>query len=117
MILQGPPALGIHWVLLSLAFSVAAIVLATLVAAPARRSVSLSTKITAVPSVLSGGLGVLSSTMWFFARTREAQIGLSTDSRLAVLEPFVTQRAVQNAFFSACTFALAILVLASRRSS
>jgi hypothetical protein len=115
MILQGSLDGGIDRLALNLAFSVAAIALAALIAAPTQRGVSLRTKIIAVPSVLGGAFGVLSSAIWLYPWTGQPQINLSTD-RLAV-ELFVIERAVQNAFFCACTLALAILVLASRRSS
>jgi hypothetical protein len=101
---------------LNLTLSLAAIALAALIAAPAQQGVSLRTKIIAVPSVLGGAIGLLSSALWLYqARAGQPQFSLSTD-RL-VVELFAMERAVQNAFFSACTLALAILVLASRRSS
>jgi hypothetical protein len=115
MTLQGSLAGGIDRLALNLFFSLAAIVLAALIAAPTRRDVSLRTKIIAVPSVLGGGLGVLSSAMLLYPRADQPQTSLSTDA-LAV-DLLVMERAVQTAFFSACTLALAILVLASRRSS
>jgi hypothetical protein len=99
---------GIDRLALNLPLSLAAIALAALIAAPTQRDVSLRTKIIAVPSVLGGGLGVLSSAMWLYSRTDQPQISLSAD-RLAV-ELFVMERAVQTAFFSACTLALAIFV-------
>jgi hypothetical protein len=115
MSLQGSLGGGIDRLALNLCFSLVAIVLAALIAAPTQRDVSLSTKIIAVPSVLGGGLGVLSSAMLLYPRTGQPQTSLSTDA-LAV-DLLVMERAVQTAFFSACTLALAILVLASRRSS
>jgi hypothetical protein len=113
VVLQGPFDGGIGRLAFNLALSFAAILLAGLIAAPTRRGVSLGTKIIALPSVFGGGLGVLSSAMLLYARSGPPQFGLSSDS-LAV-DVFVTEKAVQNAFFSACTLALAILVLASRR--
>ena len=61
MLLQGPFEGGIDRLALNLALSLAAMALAALIAAPTRRGVSLRTKIIAVPSVLGGGFGVLSS--------------------------------------------------------
>jgi hypothetical protein len=115
MILQGSPGGGIEHLALNLFFSLAAIALAALIAAPARRDVSLKARIIALPSVLGGAFGVLSSAMWLYSRMGQPPINLSTEA-LAV-ELFAMERAVQNAFFSACTLALALWVLASRRSS
>jgi len=106
---------GIDRLALNLALSLVAIALAALIAAPARPGVSLAAKIIAVPSLLAGGPGVLSSVIGLYASMRQPLTGLSTD-RL-VLEVLVTEKAVQNVFFSACTLALTTLVLASRRSS
>ena len=115
MILHGSLAGGIDRLALNLFFSLAAIILATLIAAPAQRDVSLRTKFIAVPSVLGGALGILSTAIWLYQRADLPQISVSTET--LVIELFVMERAVQTAFFSACTLALAILVLASRRSS
>jgi hypothetical protein len=114
VILGALPGVGIERLLLGLTFSVAAIALAALIAAPTQYGVSLRTKIIAIPSVLSGGLGVLSSAMLLYTRASQPQIGLLTDS---VSNLLITERALRGGFFSACTLALAILVLASRRSS
>jgi hypothetical protein len=115
MLLGGRFEGGLDRLALNLALSVAAIMLAALIAAPVRRGVSLRTKIIAIPSVLGGGFGILSSAMWLYQWTGQPQINLSPDR--FVVELFVMERSVQNAFFSACTLALAILVLASPRSS
>lgn len=115
LLLQGPFEGGIDRLALNLTLSFAAIALATLIAAPMRREVDMRTKIIAVPCVLAGAFGVLSSVMWLYMRTDQTQFRLSTD-RL-VVDLFLMDRAVQNTFFSACTLALGILVLASRRSS
>lgn len=106
---------GIGLVAFNLAISFAAIALAAVIAAPARRGVSLKTKVIAVPSALGGGFGVLSSTVWLYTLVGQAQNKLSMDARDAFVEMFTMERVVQNTFFSACTLTLAILVLASRR--
>src|SRR5262249_34682263 len=109
---------GIGHLTLNLALSFAVIALAAMVAAPAQRGVSLKTKLIAVPGVVSGALGVLSSAMWLYTRMGQPQVSLPMDGGAALaVELFATERAVQNVFFSACTLALAILVLASRRTS
>jgi len=116
MLLGGPFEGGIGRPALNLALSFAAIALAAMIAAPTQRRVSLGTKIIAVPSVLGGVFGLLSSAMWlYYTRTAQPQTGLSTDK--LVVELFLAERAVQNAFFAACTLALGIWVLASRRIS
>ena len=113
--IQGSLDSGIGLLALNLTFSLAAIALAALIVATVPGGVSLTTKIIAVPSILGGGIGVLSVAMWFYSRMDQPRVNLSTD-RLAV-ELFVTEKAVQNLFFSACTLALAILVLTSHRRS
>ncbi len=107
---------GIGLVAFNLAVSFAAIALAALIAAPARRGVSLRTKVIAVPSALGGGFGILSAAVRLYALMDQPQNGLSMDARDVFVEGFTMERVVQNAFFSACTLALAILVLASRRT-
>jgi hypothetical protein len=114
MILLGSFDAGIDHLAINLALSLAAVVLAALIAAPGRRGVSLAVKVIAIPSVLTGGLGTLSGVLGLYTSARQPLIGLSTD-RLAV-DVLMTERAVQYAFFSACTLALAVLVLASRGS-
>jgi hypothetical protein len=116
LLLGGPFEGGIDRAAFNLALSSAAIALAILIATAAQQGgVSLRTKIIAVPSVLGGATGLLSTALWLFdPGTGQSLLGLSTD-RL-VVELFLMERAVQNAIFSACTLSLAILVLASRRS-
>jgi hypothetical protein len=106
---------GIAHPALNLTLSVVAIALAALIAAPTRQGVNLRIKVIAVPCVLAGAFGVLSSAMWLYTPTDQPQCSLSTDR--FVVDMFLMERAAQNAFFSACTLALGILVLASRRSS
>jgi hypothetical protein len=106
---------GIGLVALNVVISFAAITLAALIAAPARRGVSLGTKAIAVLSTLGGGFGVLCATLWLYALMAQPQNGLSMDARDAFVEGVTMERVLQNAFFSACTFVLAILILASRR--
>ncbi len=113
MILQGSLGEGIDRLALNLTFSLAAIALAALIAAPAQQDISLRTKMIAAPSVLGGAFGVASVAMWLYQQAGQPQVSLSSD-RL-VVELFLMERAVQTAFFSACTLALAILVLVSRR--
>lgn len=107
---------GFGLIAFNLVFSFAAIALAVLVAAPARQSVSLSTKVIAAVSVVGGGVGALSSAMGLYTRGREPLVGLSTDGLAVAVDVLIRQQAWENAFFSACTLALAILVIASRRS-
>jgi len=101
----------------NLAVSFAAIALVALIAAPAGRGISLGTKVLAVLSAFGGGFGILSSAASLYALMSQPQTGLSMDARDAFVVGFTMERVVQNAFFSACTLALAILVLASRRTS
>ena len=103
---------------LKLALAFAAITLAALIAAPGDREISLLAKLLAVAAAIGGGFGVLSSAM-----------GLRTLMSLSSADPlpsaqdtyfvgsFVVEHFVQGAFFSLCTVALAIWVLAVRRVS
>jgi hypothetical protein len=101
----------------NLAASLAAIALAALIAAPARRGISRSTKVIAVPGVLAGGFGILTSAVWIYTLIGQSHNGLPMDARDIAVEGFIMERSVQNAFFSACTLALAILVLAARKNA
>jgi hypothetical protein len=118
MILQGQFGPGIERVPLNLVLSVSGIALALLIATPTRQGVSSATKIVAIPCVLGGLAGVLSTGLFFYTRN-EPRMGfpLSDLSMERVVDLFLMERAVQNVLFSACTLLLAILVLTSRRSS
>jgi hypothetical protein len=101
----------------NLVFSFAAIALAVLIAVPTRRGVDLRTKVIAAPSIVSGGLGILSAAMVLYARASQPAVDPLTGGLDAAIGVLTMERGVQNAFFSACTLALAIAVIASRRSS
>jgi hypothetical protein len=118
MILQGQFGPGIERVPLNLVFSVSGIALALLIATPTRQGVDSATKIIAIPCVLGGLAGVLSTGLFFYTRNEpRMDFPLSDLSMERVVDLFLMERAVQNVLFSICTLVLAILVLASRRSS
>jgi hypothetical protein len=118
MILQGQLEPGIERVPLNLVFSASGIARALLIATPTRQGVDSATKIVAIPCVLGGLAGVLSTGLFFYQRN-EPRLGLppSDLSMERVVDLFLTERAVQNVLFSICTLVLAILVLTSRRSN
>jgi hypothetical protein len=74
-------------------------------------------KLLAVPSVLGGGLGVVSTALNFFVwmSERQAEPAFNPFTDNSIENVFLRQTAVENAFFSACTLVLAVLVLISRR--
>jgi hypothetical protein len=108
---------GLSLVAFNLVFSFASIALAGLIASPARRRIDVSTKIIAVPSIVGGGLGLLSSTVGLYARAGQAEVDPLTGGLDVAIDMLIMERGVQNAFFSACTLALAIAVIGSRRSA
>jgi hypothetical protein len=109
---------GLDRVAFNLPLYLAAIVLAVLIASPTRQSISGTTKIVAIPCVLGGLAGVLSTGLFFYTRNEpRMDFPLSDLSMERVVDLFLMERAVQNVLFSACTLLLAILVLTSRRSS
>src|SRR6476661_4685272 len=69
MILQGSfQGGGLERVAFNLPLSLAAIALALLIAAPTRQGVSWTSKIIAIPCVVGGVIGVLSTGIFFYTR-------------------------------------------------
>jgi hypothetical protein len=99
----------------NLVLCVAAIALAALIASPSRQGVRLSTKIIAALCIVSGVFGIVSSAAQGLVAGQQESSPFTSGLEVAV-HNFAIERIVQNAFFSACTLALAILVIASRRS-
>src|SRR5262249_12405717 len=102
---------------LNLALALPCVLLAILIAAPARRDVGTGPKIVAALGLVSGAVGVLSTAMLLYARAGELEEGGLTNGLASAVNMLTVERSVQNAFFSACTLALSIWVIASRRSS
>src|SRR5262249_41415328 len=102
----------------NLPLSLAAIALAVLIATPTRQGISGTAKIVAIPCILGGLAGVVSTGIFFYQRHEPPRDDLLYDLSLAkVVDLFLMQGAVQNLLFSVCTLLLAILVLTSRRAS
>jgi hypothetical protein len=106
---------GVGLMAFNLAVSFSAIALAGLIAAG--QGISLKAKAFAVLSALGGGFGILSSALSLHILISQPEDGLLMEARDAYIASFTMERLWQNAFFSVCTLALAIVVLASRRTS
>jgi hypothetical protein len=97
---------GLDRVAFNLPLALAAIALAVLIATPTRQGISGTAKIVAIPCVLGGLAGVLSTGLFFYTRNEPPTDVLLYDLSLAkVVDLFLMERAVQNVLFSACAFA------------
>jgi hypothetical protein len=112
ILLVGAGFAGAATAVFNIAIAGSAMGLAVTVAAPALGRANLPTKLVAALALLGAGASLFSAVNLFRTVTDGSGLALS-----GIEKVLLQQQSAEGAVFAACTIALAVLVLVSRRSS